>query len=271
MPSDSAASIIPREICVSPTCVLRTIGSSAYSVSAMNAGTTPMRPVSGIRTASRASDGIVWMTPVAPRIQRRSRPAPRGEHAQRDADRTTRRQAQEHESEMFQRQATEVGREQSCQASVGSPTRTSLLAPAPAARSASPRRWRQSPCLRVRRPRSGVASPRHRADLRAARAPPKPLANRCGTSARYRQHRVVAREVPEVVVEHGQRTVDLGVGRVDVDHVDLAAGDRFVREPVVEAARRAKRQPVGALQIRANRRRGRETPATARVAARGAA
>ena len=29
MPSDSAASFIPREICVSAACVLRTIGSSA--------------------------------------------------------------------------------------------------------------------------------------------------------------------------------------------------------------------------------------------------
>ena len=66
-PRDFAASIIPRGIWASPTWVLRTIGSSAYSVSAMNAGTTPMRPVIGIRNASRASDGIVWMTPVTPK------------------------------------------------------------------------------------------------------------------------------------------------------------------------------------------------------------
>ena len=34
----------------------------------MNAGTAPMRPVSGISTASSASEGIVCTTPVAPRI-----------------------------------------------------------------------------------------------------------------------------------------------------------------------------------------------------------
>ena len=65
-PSDSAASRMPFEIWRKAACVLRTIGNSAYSASAMNAGTVPMRPVSGIRNARRASAGMVWMTPVAP-------------------------------------------------------------------------------------------------------------------------------------------------------------------------------------------------------------
>ena len=51
-----------------------------------------------------------------------------------------------------------------------------------------------------------------------------------------------------VVLQHAQLVlVDLGVGRIDVDHVDLSAGHRFIGEPVVEAARRL-RQPVGPLQ-----------------------
>jgi len=68
MPSDCAACLMPTVICVSAVCVLRTMGSSAYSARAMNAGTAPMRPVRGISTARRASDGIVCATPVAPRI-----------------------------------------------------------------------------------------------------------------------------------------------------------------------------------------------------------
>ena len=65
------------------------------------------------------------------------------------------------------------------------------------------------------------------------------------------QHRVVAREVLAVVLEHRQAIlVELGVGRVDVDRVDLALGDGFVGEPMIEAARRVEGQLVGALQSR---------------------
>ena len=112
MPSDSAASFMPREICASAACVLRTIGSSAYSASAMNAGTMPMRPVSGISTASSASEGMVCTTPVAPRIQSLRRGSPGGHDAERDADDDARGQRQEHEPEMLERQAPEVGTEE---------------------------------------------------------------------------------------------------------------------------------------------------------------
>ena len=57
------------------------------------------------------------------------------------------------------------------------------------------------------------------------------------------QHRVVAGEVLAIVVEHRRSIlVDLGIGRIDVDDVDLAAGDGLVREAVIEAARRVEWQ-----------------------------
>ena len=69
-PSDCAACLTPRLIWVQRrVCVFRTIGSSAYSASAMNAGIAPMRPVIGISKASSASAGIVCTTPVMPRIR----------------------------------------------------------------------------------------------------------------------------------------------------------------------------------------------------------
>ena len=52
----------------------------------MNAGTAPMRPVSGIRTASSASEGMVCTTPVAPRISAFGGGALGGENAERNAD-----------------------------------------------------------------------------------------------------------------------------------------------------------------------------------------
>jgi hypothetical protein len=64
------------------------------------------------------------------------------------------------------------------------------------------------------------------------------------------QHGVVAREEPDVVGEHGQLVlVQFGVGRIDVDHVDLAAGDCFIGETVVEASGWRETQSVGACEI----------------------
>ena len=49
------------------------------------------------------------------------------------------------------------------------------------------------------------------------------------------QHRVVAREEFAVVLERAQlEALDLGVGGVDVHHVDPAGRDRLVGEAVVE-------------------------------------
>src|SRR4029078_12889344 len=59
------------------------------------------------------------------------------------------------------------------------------------------------------------------------------------------QHRVVARKVRAVVREYWQAVlVELRVGRVNVDRVDLLAGDRFVGEAMIEAARRFERKRV---------------------------
>jgi hypothetical protein len=101
MPSDCAACTIPREICVSAACVLRTIGSSAYNASAIYAGTAPMRPVSGIRTASSASDGMVCTRPVAPMIQLSSAGRFAGENSERDADRDAGRERKKDEPQLL--------------------------------------------------------------------------------------------------------------------------------------------------------------------------
>ena len=54
-----------------------------------------------------------------------------------------------------------------------------------------------------------------------------------------------------IVDEHRQTVlVDLGVGRIDVDRIDLALGDRLVGETVIEPARRLVGKLVGALQSR---------------------
>ena len=63
------------------------------------------------------------------------------------------------------------------------------------------------------------------------------------------KHRIVAREILAVVLEHGQAVlVELGVGRVDVDRVDLVTRNGFISEPVIEAARCVEGQLVRALQ-----------------------
>src|SRR5262249_5817305 len=54
-----------------------------------------------------------------------------------------------------------------------------------------------------------------------------------------KQHRVVARKVAAIVGKHRESVlVDLGVGGIDVDEVDLMLADRFVRNSMVESARR---------------------------------
>lgn len=67
-PSARAASRRPAGTCSSPTMVLRTIGSSAYTANVISAGTTPIDPTTGISIASSASDGIVCSTPTMARI-----------------------------------------------------------------------------------------------------------------------------------------------------------------------------------------------------------
>ena len=78
----------------------------------MNAGTAPMRPVSGISTASSASEGMVCTMPVMPRIAasvagRRAARMPSGTPID-DA----RRQRDEHQHQVLGGQAGEVGCEE---------------------------------------------------------------------------------------------------------------------------------------------------------------
>src|SRR5882724_5223164 len=62
------------------------------------------------------------------------------------------------------------------------------------------------------------------------------------------EHRVVAGKEASIVLEHAQlEALDLGVGRIDVHHVDTTRGGRLVRQPVIEP-RGQLRQPVRALE-----------------------
>ena len=71
------------------------------------------------------------------------------------------------------------------------------------------------------------------------------------TSARIRTTASYFGKEAEVVVEHRQaEAAELGVGRVDVDHVDAAGGDGVVGEAVVEADRLARARAVGLAQRR---------------------
>src|SRR5439155_8529756 len=52
------------------------------------------------------------------------------------------------------------------------------------------------------------------------------------------QHRVITREIAAIVVEYRQAIlVDLGVGRIDIDLVDLVYGDRLLHEAVIKYGR----------------------------------
>ena len=90
-------------------------------------------------------------------------------------------------------------------------------------------------------------------------------------SRAIQQHGVVSREEPDVVGEDGQVVlVELGVSRVDVDHVDLAAGNCLIGEPMVKARGRWGTSVRRRAADWANHRRGQGTPATARAATGGA-
>ena len=56
------------------------------------------------------------------------------------------------------------------------------------------------------------------------------------------QHGVIGREIVTIVGEHRQPVlVDLGVGRVDVDRIDLLLCHRVICETMIQAARRRER------------------------------
>src|SRR5438477_7804418 len=66
-----------------------------------------------------------------------------------------------------------------------------------------------------------------------------------------KEHRLVARKIFPVVLEHAKFVaLDLGVGGIDVHDIDLAGGDRFVSEAVIETRGCRVGQPVRGLQSR---------------------
>ena len=218
-------------------------------------------PVSGIRNASSASDGMVWIMPVAT------------QHRLRDAAASSPR---------------------ACRAARRSAT-ASASEPKTSTRCSASRRPKSGPNSAASKPRPRACAfaaeelarhlgerhlvelgarvePDHRgarrSSLRARRALPMPrkalrhVAR--GTAARRRTAGKKRRSSSSTT---SAIALDLRVGRVEVDHVDLARGERLVGEAVVESARRL-RQPVGALAGPASRRGGRGTRARGRSAAR---
>ena len=106
MPMPVAASTPAGGTCASPATVLRTTGSSEYSVSAITAGAMPMppmprRPAPGcapanasgaISSPNSAIDGRVWMTLSTANSGARGRCAAKQRDAQRNADQQRRQQ-----------------------------------------------------------------------------------------------------------------------------------------------------------------------------------
>ena len=248
-PSASDASFKPAGTSARPVQVLRTIGSSAYSVSATSAGPVPMTPISEISTASIASDGIVCNTLVAPSTHGAPGAARRHRDRERDADQRRHAHRHEHEHQMLQGQASEVGSEQLADEAA---LRLARLAPL----QEIARNHVEGDTLQL-----GARVHRdHRALVDAIgellqRAPRLRKARRHVEPVQH--HRVVARKVAQVVGEHAQAEVlDLRVGRVDVDHVDLPIGQRVVGEAVVDA-RAADAYTRSAARGPSNRRHGR--------------
>ena len=72
LPMPLAASRIAGSTFVSPVCVLRTMGSRAYTVSAMTAVALPT-PENGIRKPSMEMDGMVYRKLISPSVGRADR------------------------------------------------------------------------------------------------------------------------------------------------------------------------------------------------------
>ena len=196
-------------------------------------------PVSGIRKASSASDGMVWITPVGDEHRLRQRAAacaasmPSG-----TPTRIARGERAEHQHQVLREQAPEVRRRTA-------PTRSRAcrrLALPPKIFAPRPRAKLQ-PC-RSRRAHSAASSSassmRPSSFFSAAKACGKRLRQRRrGTAA---PRRSAGKNCRSSSSTRRRVALDLGVGGVEVHHVDLARGDRLVGEAVVQAARRL-RQP----------------------------
>ena len=202
-----------------------------------------MVPVSGIRNASSAREGIVWITPTA---------ASTGCATARDRAATTPRGT-----------ATTI-------APASETTTRATCSPSNRAKSgakiASTRlraRVERAAPQELRGDRGEVApvelgvgvqrgsSWARRCAPRAARSRPTPSDGARGPRCRAAAPRRSAENNPRS--SSSTRDVvarDLRVGGIQVDRIHLARGERLVREPVVEAARRGLRQRVGRLQPR---------------------
>ncbi len=128
-----------------------------------------------------------------------------------------------------------------------------LAACAPLARvppTATPRVARKRAAVSAKLRPSSSTSPFIAIMVAASMAPVRRCNGRDVDALAHQQHRVVLGEEGAIVLEHPQaEAAQLRIGRVDVDHVDLARRHRVVREPVVEAGRR-RRQRVGLAQRR---------------------
>ena len=90
---------------------------------------------------------------------------------------------------------------------------------------------------------------RRRSAPRGAGSPRRARRGAPATSSPVDEHRLVVGERAEVVLEHDEvEPRDLGIGGVQVRHVDLARGERRVGEVVLEPAHVALRQAIARPQ-----------------------
>ncbi len=266
-PSESAARPSSPGTVRRPTRVLRTIGSSAYRNSAISAGTSPMLPTIAIRNASSASDGTVCSTATTAE-QRRRRPAA----SARRRCRAGRRAATASPSEPNTSSRCSPSRRPKS----GAKTRSIRVGRALSGACACDGAPAAAPPCATKRLRDLGEAAAVEFDLRVERdhrrridAAFEAAQRRRVERGAHQQHRFVAREERAVVLEHPQaKAPDLGVGRVDVDHVDLAGRDRVVGEAVVEPGAGLDRQTRRRPSAPASHRRAAGTRATGRGAAR---
>ena len=214
---------------------------------------------SAIRNASRASDGTVCSTATTPS----STPAARGQRQAAMPSGTPTATASderaEHQQQVLGASRPKSGANRRPELDSRRRPLPPLAAGAPLAPAATPRAATKRCATSAKLRPSSSTSRVHRdhgrrvdAILRGAAAAP------ASTRRAHQQHRVVLREEAAVVLEHPQaEPAELGVGGVDVDHVDLARA-RSRRRPGRGRGRSARRrQRVGLAAAPASRRRAR--------------
>jgi hypothetical protein len=167
----------------------------------------------------------------------------RGRHRQRHAQHGGQRHCRHHQADMLQRQPRQVGPQQAVDKALprgrgaGAGAATAVFAHDGVEAQLVDLGTRIQPHHRRFVDRSGQrlqGAPGGRVALRQVQP--------------VQQHRVVARKVRTVVDQHAQPAVaDLRIGGVDVDGVDLAAGQRVVGQAMLQPLR-ALRQHIDARQ-----------------------